>query len=134
MKIEYEIFDNITRELLDTIKCGDLIKCNTWGAPLRVKGVSENYFIMSRRAFGEYIYSICEKSQVEYSRNNFTEGFFRVGQDNYIFGSPHGYEWDNEENVKVYLEDLEESFKCGDSRLSERSAVNLKRIAIKRVA
>ena len=41
MNKEYTHYRNITREILDTIKVGDLVKINDWTKPLRVKAVSE---------------------------------------------------------------------------------------------
>ena len=64
MKNGYEQHTTITKELLDGIKVGDLIKVNDWKKPLRVKGVSDNYFVMATKQFGDTIYSVCEKKPV----------------------------------------------------------------------
>ena len=40
MKKSYEQYTDITKELLDSIRVGDLVKVNDWKKPPRVKGVS----------------------------------------------------------------------------------------------
>lgn len=124
----YSEHDNITKEILNTIQNGDFIKCNDWKKPMKVVGVSENYFVMIQKMFGKIFYSICEKKPVQYGRNNFSAGSFRISPDHWLFGWHAGkYEWDNEEWVKAYLD----SFESGESKLSERRAVGIRRIAIK---
>ena len=49
MKKEYVHYPTVTREILDTIKVGDLIRVNDWKKPMRVKAVSENYFVMTKK-------------------------------------------------------------------------------------
>lgn len=44
--MSYVRYSNVTREILDTVCVGDLIKINEWKVPLRVKAVSENYFVL----------------------------------------------------------------------------------------
>lgn len=39
--MSYVRYPNVTREILDTVCVGDLIKINEWKVPLRVKAVSE---------------------------------------------------------------------------------------------
>lgn len=51
MKKTYAHYNNITREILDTIKINDLVKINDWVKPMRVKAVSDNYFVMIRNQF-----------------------------------------------------------------------------------
>lgn len=130
MKAIYETYEEITRDLLDTVKRGDLVKCNDWKRPLRVCAATKNYFVMATRAFGKVVYSVCEKKPSEYSCNNFTKGAFRIGRDNYIFGAPNGYEWETEIEALEYLA----GFENGDIELSQRAAVDLKKISIKRSA
>jgi len=132
---EYEFHDNITKELLDGVKTGDLIKVNDWKSPLRVRGVSENYFVMSRRAFGKCIYSVCEKKPWKGIRYNaMVGGMFHVGRDNYIFGAPIDfgdtdyYDFDNQEATAEYL-NLFESDEC---ELSYRNAIPIYKLYIKR--
>ena len=45
---DYKIFINITKEVLDSVKPGDLVKVNDWKKPLKVIAVSDNYFVMAR--------------------------------------------------------------------------------------
>lgn len=40
----YKHYENITREILDTIKVGDLVRVNDWTSPMLVKAVSKNIF------------------------------------------------------------------------------------------
>lgn len=61
MTKQYVVYESITKELLDTVNVGDLILTNDSKQPLRVYGVSPNYFVMARRAFGQWLYSVCEK-------------------------------------------------------------------------
>ena len=124
MKNQYITYDEITKEILDTVKIGDLVKCNDWKVPLKVKGVSINYIIMSSKRFGKCLYSICEKKQVNHNRNNYTEGNYRIGTDNYVFGL---FDYLNEDDVEKALKKLE----AGDLELSVRTSVNLERINIK---
>ena len=126
---EYKLYIEITKELLDSVQVGDLIKCNDWTTPLRVKGVSENYFVMARKMFGGTNYSICEKKPWDGTQYNaFRCGMFHIGTDNSIFGWSGGYDFDDEANVKEYLEALE----SGDIELSLRSGCSLESVAIKK--
>lgn len=87
MKNGYEQHTTITKELLDGIKVGDLIKVNDWKKPLRVKGVSDNYFVMATKQFGDTIYSVCEKKPWGGIRYNaMVGGMFHVGRDSWTFG------------------------------------------------
>lgn len=124
MNNKYNSYDIVTKEILDTVKIGDLIKCNDWKKPLKVIGVSENFFIMARKAFKSYIYSICEKNKIDYSRNNFHEGNFRIGTDNYIFGN---FNYLNIKDVNEALIELENS----KMELSIRTSIDLYYISIK---
>ena len=45
----------ITKEILDSIKVGDIVRCNGWKRGLRVKAVSKNYILMSNNAFGKCV-------------------------------------------------------------------------------
>lgn len=92
MKKEYVHYTDITREILDTIKVGDLVKINDWTKPLRVKAVSENYFVMVSNLFGKPMYSVCSKLPWKGVRHNaMTGGMFHCGADNWIFGSPYHF-------------------------------------------
>lgn len=46
---EYRHYDNITKEILDSIKAGNLIRINDWKRGMRVVGVSDNYFVMIQK-------------------------------------------------------------------------------------
>lgn len=120
----------ITREILDSVKIGDYVKCNDWKRAMRVVGVSENYFVMAKKAFGRWIYSVCEKTPFKGIRHNsLIGGYFSIGTDNYSFGAPmkNAYEFDNEEFISEYLK----AFKEKDCELSVRRSCALTSIAIR---
>lgn len=121
----YETYTQITKELLDSIKVGDLIKCNNWKQPLKVKAVSENYFIMVKNLFGKALYSVCEKKPSSFSRNYFTAGSFRIGTDNWVFGK---YNYLTQEGCDKAIKD----FESGETELSVRRTCDLETIQIKR--
>ena len=137
MSKEYEIHSEITKEVLDSVQVGDLVKCNDWKAPYRVKGVSENYFVMVRKQFGQNWYSICEKKPWPgIKRNAMTGGMFHIGTDNWVFGYPDftyengGYAFEDPDATKKYLQDLE----TGETEISQRTGCPITFIAIKRGA
>lgn len=126
---ENKTYDEITKELLDQIEVGDLVKVNDWKKPLRVKAVSENYFVMATKAFGETIYAVCEKKPWGGIRYNAMRGgMFHVGTDSWIFGWTEGYDFDNPEIADRYLQSFEE----GESEISPRNAVPIFTIQIKK--
>lgn len=141
-KSGYEKFTDVTKELLDSVCVGDLIKINDWKKPLRVKGVSKNYFVMATKQFGECVYSVCEKKPWKGTRHNsMVGGMFHVGDDSWIFGSSvwldfnedGRYDFDNPEAVKAYLDTFElPEGKEEHSSLSERRAVPINTIYIKK--
>lgn len=127
----YEIYKEkeVTLDILNSIAVGDLIKVNDWKKPLRVMGVSENYFVMATKQFGETIYSVCEKKRwdgIKYNR--MVGGMFHCGCDSWVFGWDGSYDFRDEKNTAAYLQ----SFEVGDSELSQRSAIAITEIAIKR--
>jgi hypothetical protein len=131
----YQIYEkeNITKELLNTIKTGDLIKVNDWKKPMRVIGVSENFFIMRQSFFKDYLYSICEKNKRGYEYNlsyqphrGFAEDEFICGPDNMIFGI---YDYAKDEDIPLALEALEN----GEIEVSQRRGLGIHHIEIKRV-
>lgn len=122
MKNEYIDYKNITRNILDNIKVGNIIKCNDWEESMKVVGISDNYFIMVN---GDY-YSICEKKPIDHTRNNYTKGSFRIGDDDLVFGKIGGYKWNDEKFITEYLNELE----SGETQLSARRAIDLKKIKI----
>lgn len=134
MKNNYIHYDNVTKEILDTIKVGDLIRVNDWKRPMRVKAVSENYFVMTQKQFGNTYYSVCSKLPWDGIRyNNMVGGMFHCGPDYWLFGSPTSidyenlYEFENEEANKKYLQEFED----GESFISERRAIAIYDLYIK---
>lgn len=135
MKKTYEQHTEITKELLDSIKVGDLIKVNDWKKPLRVKGVSENYFVMAIKQFKDTIYSVCEKKPwggIRY--NSMVGGMFHVGRDSWLFGwvgfvgCENSYDFEDAEKTAEYLQSFEE----GESEISQRNAIPIQLLQIKR--
>lgn len=130
----YEIYNEVSKEVLDSIRVGDLVKCNDWKVPYRVKGVSANYFVMARKQFGLWSYSICEKKPWPGIRHNaMTGGMFHIGPDAWLFGWagwPCGrdYDFDDKEATEKYLQSLE----AGKTVISERRGCPVYNIAIKR--
>ena len=134
MSKEYIHYENVTREILDTIKVGDLIKVNDWKKPMRVKAVSENYFVMTQKQFGNTYYSVCSKLPWEGVRHNYMiGGMFHCGPDNWVFGSPTSidyddlYEFENEEGNQKYLQE----FESGESEISERRGLAIYDLYVK---
>ena len=134
MKNNYVHYDNITREILDTIKVGDLIKVNDWKKPMKVKAVSDNYFVMTQNLFGNTYYSVCSKlpwNGIRY--NSMVGGMFHCSTDNWIFGSPltwdydNLYKFDNDEANQKYLQ----SFENGECELSERRGIAIYDLYVK---
>lgn len=83
----YKRYQGITKSILDTIRVGDLVKVNNWKKPMKVAGVSDNYFVMTQSVFGKLYYSVCEKKEWGGIRYNMMiGGRFHVGTDNSIFG------------------------------------------------
>ena len=129
MKAEYKEYKNITKEILDTIKIGDLVKINYWKRPMRVMGVSENYFCMIQKVCGKICYSVCEKKPWGGIRHNSMRcGSFHCGTDNMIFGYfGFDYEFNDEEQIKDYLQ----AFETEEIELSVRSSVPIYRLYVK---
>ena len=134
MNKEYTHYRNITREILDTIKVGDLIKINNWTKPLRVKAVSENYFVMVSNLFGKPLYSVCSKLPWKGIRHNAMIGdMFHCGTDNWLFGSPLSlqyenlYRFENDEVNQAYLQEFEN----GEAEISERNGVPIYDLYVK---
>lgn len=135
MKMQYEIYENVTKAILDSVQAGDLVKCNGWKTPLEVKGVSANYFVMAEKIDGEQYYSICEKKPWPGIKHNaMTGGMFHISTDYWLFGWPgweigNSYDFDNKKKVEEYLQSLEK----GETKLSERNGCPVHRIEIKRM-
>ena len=138
----YEKFTNITKELLDSVCVGDLIRINDWKKPLRVKGVSKDYFVMATKQFGKCVYSVCEKKPWKGTRHNsMVGGMFHVGTDGWVFGSPiwldfnedGKYDFDNPEATKAYLDSFElPEGEEEHSFISPRRAVPIETLYIKK--
>lgn len=62
MKTEYKHYTEITKEILDSIKAGMLVKINDWKRPMKVVGVSENYFCMIQRFVERFAILFVRKS------------------------------------------------------------------------
>lgn len=134
MKKEYIYYSNVTREVLDTIVVGDLVKVNDWTKPMRVKAVSDNYFVMTKKQFGDTYYSVCSKLPWNGIRYNAMRGgMFHCGPDNWIFGAPVSidydnlYEFDNEEANQAYLK----MFEDGESEISQRKGIAIYDLYVK---
>ena len=129
MKKDYMCYTNITKEILDNIKVGMLIKINDWKRPMKVVGVSENYFCMIQKVCGKICYSICEKKPwggIRY--NEMQGGMFHCGTDNMVFGYPgFNYEFDDGEQIKDYLK----GFESEKIEISARNAVPIFRLYVK---
>lgn len=119
----YEVFERPTKEVLDTIEVGDLIKCNDWKGSYRVKAVSENYFIATRPFFSNVLYTICHKDKAGFQHNYIVDDLPYIGPDNYVFGN------------FTYKDDCDDAIKeleSGEMEISERRGVALYRIQIKK--
>lgn len=134
MKKEYIHYSNVTREALDTITVGDLVKVNDWVKPMRVKAVSDNYFVMTKKQFGDTYYSVCSKLPWDGIRYNAMRGgMFHCGPDSWIFGAPVSidydnlYEFDNEDANQTYLK----MFEDGESEISQRKGIAIYDLYVK---
>ena len=109
-------------------------RSNDWTKPLRVKAVSENYFVMVSNLFGKPMYSVCSKLPWKGVRHNAMTGcMFHCGADNWIFGSPLSlqyenlYRFENEEANQAYLQEFEN----GEAKISERNGVPIYDLYVK---
>lgn len=120
---------DITKEILDTVVVGNLIKVNDWKKPMRVKGVSENYFVMVRNNFGQLRYSVCEKKPWGGIRHNqMVGGKFHCGVDNMIFGwIGFDYKFEDQEQINRYLQ----AFESDEIELSVRGTIPIQRLEVK---
>ena len=129
MKSEYKHYNNVTKEILDTIEVGNLVKVNDWKKPMRVVGVSENYFCMIKKQFGEIWYSVCEKKPWDGIRyNQMIGGMFHCGRDNMVFGyMDFDYNFDDEKQISNYLQ----AFESGKIELSRRGTIPIFNLYVK---
>ena len=129
MKKDYRYYTEITKNILDDIKIGDLVKINDWRRPMRVVGVSENYFCMIQKVCGEICYSVCEKKEWEGIRYNaMVGGMFHCGTDNIVFGyDDFNYKFDDEKQIQKYLN----AFESGEVQLSVRTSIPIVELYVK---
>lgn len=126
---KYKHYENVTKEILDNIKVENLVKINNWKRPMKVVGVSENYFAMIQKICGKVYYSICEKKPWDGIRHNdMTGGMFHIGTDDMIFGyMDFDYEFNDEKQIKNYLQ----AFENGEIELSVRRSVPIYNLYVK---
>lgn len=126
---EYRHYDNITKEILDSIKVGNLIRINDWKRGMRVVGVSDNYFVMIQKVCGNIVYSVCEKKPWGGIRYNAMRGgMFHCSTDDTLFGyMDFDYKFDDEEQIKRYLD----AFESGEIELYVRRAVPIYDLYVK---
>ena len=123
MKSEYKHYSVVDKEILDSIKVGDLVKINDWKRPLRVKAVSENFFVMAAPCFGKHLYSVCEKKPFRNLGSDYPK--YYCSTDFFSWGHPltidyeNLYAFDNPKANEEYLL----SFETGETELSMRNAV-----------
>lgn len=129
--MEYNIYVNeeVTKSVLDKIQVGNLVKVNDWKRPMRVVGVSENYFCMIQKVCGKICYSVCEKKPWDGIRYNAMRGgMFHCGTDNMIFGyMDFDYQFDDEKQISGYLK----AFETKEIELSARTSVPIYKLSIK---
>lgn len=119
---------------LCTVKEGDLIRVNDWHQPMKVKCVSENYFVMTANRFGKIYYSVVSKKPWTGTRHNsMVGGMYHCGTDSWVFGSPLQseceklYEFNDELYNKLYLD----AFEKGECELSCRTSIAIFELYIK---
>lgn len=125
----YKHYDNITKDILDEIKVGNLIRINDWKRGMRVAGVSDNYFVMIQKVCGNISYSVCEKKPWGGIRYNAMRGgMFHCSTDDTLFGyTDFDYKFDEEEQIERYLN----AFENGEIELSVRRAVPIYDLYVK---
>lgn len=117
-KIKFNTYqgDEVTKELLDSIKYGDFIKVNDWGKWHKVMGVVDDYFVVTCNMFGKEYYSVCEKLPWRGTRHNeMIGGKFHMGTakmkgvlPKYIVTKEdYGVDFDDQENCILYLKTFE---------------------------
>lgn len=126
---EYKHYNNVTKDILDDIKVGNLIRINDWKRGMRVVGVSDNYFVMIQKVCGNIAYSVCEKKPWGGIRYNAMRGgMFHCSTDDTVFGyMEFDYKFDGGEKIKRYLN----AFESGEIELSVRRAVPIYDLYVK---
>lgn len=138
-KVRFNKYTEVTKELLNSIKIGDLIKINNWKTPLIVRGISDNYIVMSDKDNCEY--SVIEKKPCEYSYNKLIKGTFSASKDDCSFGfidskfdfeseNMKQYRFDDKEWINEYLNAFEKGRDNSGISLSSRSGISIKTILI----
>jgi hypothetical protein len=127
---KYITCKEVTKEILDSLAVGDLVKINDWARPMTVRGVSENYAVMTQNVFGQLNNSIIEKKPWGGKKHfDMVGGRFHYGPDTQFFCSPvFEYEFDNDESIKKYLN----SYETGESKLLHRYAKPIHEIQYKK--
>ncbi|WP_094607754.1 hypothetical protein SPSIL_008830 [Sporomusa silvacetica DSM 10669] len=125
----YTTYTEITKEILDNLSIGDLVKVNDWKKPMRVKCISENYVVIVQKQFKETYYSVIEKKRRNTGDHNaMRQGLFHCGKDDWIFGdSEFRYNFDDTEAVARYLQ----TFETEEAHLSERNAIPILTLHVK---
>lgn len=131
---KYEVYEkeNITKELLNTIKVGDFIKVNTWKRPLKVIAVSDNFFIMWKPHFNSWMYSICEKNKRGYAHNMIYRPHCGFDDDEFVCGHDDHYckyDYSDPEECKKALDDLEN----GEIEVTTRHGLGIWHLEIRRL-
>lgn len=126
----YIEYTEVTKEVLDSLQIGDLVKVNDWKKPMRIKGVSENYAVMVQKQFKDTYYSVIEKKPRSAGNHNaMCQGCFHCGKDDWIFGDPEfRYNFDDAEAVASYLQ----TFEADIAHLSERNAIPILTLQVKK--
>lgn len=126
----YVTYTELTKEVLDSLQVGDLVRVNDWKKPMKIKGVSENYAVMIEKQFGNTYYSVIEKKpRTDGQHNAMRQGYFHCGKDDWIFGDPEfNYKFDDVQAISRYLQ----TFEVGESHLSERNAIPIMQLYVKR--
>ena len=107
-----EIYKNeeLTKEILDSIKVGDRISQET--KYMKVVGVSENFIFATQNLFGEVYYAVFDKNPSEGSHNAVWYPNCRIKGKYYcapmgLIGGESYEEYDTPEGVQKNLEALE---------------------------
>ena len=129
MNNKYTHYQNVAKKILDSVKVGNLIKINDCKRPMKVVGVSDNYFVMIQKVCGNICYSVCEKKSWDGIRYNAMRGgMYHCGTDNTVFGyGEFDYKFDDEKEIEKYLN----GFEIGEIELSVRTAIPIYDLYIK---
>lgn len=134
----YKTYNEISTELLDSLKVGDMVKFDSEKTSYKIKGVSKNYIVMTQNLFGKIYYCIVPKKPMKYGHNvcylpdcGFHNGSFVHAPDAWIFGcdidDDNLYEFNNENSTNLYLQQLEDE----ETQISIRRAKEFNSISVK---